>query len=74
MVLDAEDGGVLRAQALAGLVVQAHVGDAGAVREARRVHGEGVVLAGDVHPPALHILDGVVGAVVAEFQFVRFAP
>ncbi len=69
VVLHAEGGHVVAAQALDDAVVEVHVGDLGG---AQRVGGDGVVvvLAGDLDAAGGQALDRVVAAVVAEGQLL----
>lgn len=73
MVLDTKSARVLGAQAFAGGIVEARVGDGDSRGKRVRVEGEGVVLGGDGDFSRRGVLDGVVRPVVAELEFKRLA-
>ena len=50
------------------------MGDVDAVRQTVLVNGKSVILAGDLHLAGGEVLDGVIGAVMAEFIFSVVAP
>src|SRR4051794_18140104 len=79
VVLHREGRDVEGAETLDDLVVEADVAHldpavaVGAVERAleRRLHGEPVVVRGDLHPPGLPVEDGLVDAAVTERELVR---
>src|SRR5882724_3452848 len=74
MVLHAEHGQLRVAQALTRPVVEVDVGwFPAAAGERGGVHGEAVVLRGDLHARGREVAHRMVGAVVAERQLVRAA-
>src|ERR1019366_2138884 len=74
VVLEAEEGLLAVAEAFEVLVVQIDVGDFDVVEIERvRVHGEAVIVRGDLDAAGDLIADGVVGAAMSELELVGFA-
>src|ERR1035438_803333 len=74
MILHAEDGLLAVAEAFEGLVVEIDVGDFDVVEVERiRVHGEAVIVRGDLDAAGELIAHRMVSAAMSEFQFVGFA-
>ena len=72
MILHAKNRLRLVPHALDGLVVQIDAVHGDFRRQAFRVHGKTVVLRRDFHPAGFQILDRLVRAAMAEFQFEGF--
>lgn len=72
VVLDAEDGQGLVANAFDSAVVEVDVGDFHIVRQSVWVDCETVVLRGDGDFAGTEILDGLIASTVAEFELVGF--
>jgi hypothetical protein len=71
VVLHRKDGTVLQTKARHGLVVQVRVGDLTPCGlNGGPIHGESVVLAGDLDAHALGVEDGLIGPAVTEGEFV----
>ena len=74
MVLDGEGGQFAVAQALEGVVVEVDVGECyDFLVEGVEIDAETVILCGDFDFARAGVLHGLVGAPVAEFEFVRFS-
>ncbi len=74
VVLDAEDGVIAVAHSFDSVVVEIEMSNGdGGVWEGVRVDAEAVVLGSDLDLVRAVVQDGMVGAVVAEFQLVGFA-
>ena len=74
MVLNAESRKRSMFETFASIVVQVDVRDVHIVQiQALRIHGETVILRGDLHMPVFQIQNRMVAAMVSKFQFVSFA-
>jgi hypothetical protein len=74
MILNAEERQLFVAHSLVGVVVEVDVGDLNiAGRKRFGIDAEAVILRGDLDFLVLKILHGMIGAVVAKFQFEGFA-
>ena len=74
MVLHAEQRQRFVAQAFQRLIVEVYVGELDFVGvDGVGIYCEVVVVGGDFYPSRRVVADGMVAAVVAEFQFVCFA-
>ena len=74
MILHRKNRQLPVAHSLAGLVVQVPMGDLNLTARNRfRIHGEAVVLSGDLHSPRLEVHHRMVCPMVAEFQLVGFS-
>ena len=73
MILDRKQRESFMAQSFNGMIIQIGVNDLDlAGVEAFGIDAESVILRGDPDAALFLILDGMIGAVMAEFQFVRF--
>src|SRR5579864_9704467 len=71
MVLHAEHGLVPVAEALDGAVIQVRVRDLDLGGQRRRIHGEAMVLRGDLNPPRAKVLHRMIRATMAELELER---
>ncbi len=69
MVLDRECRQLSVLNPFDGVVVEVDMGQRHFVRKRRGVDGKAMVLGGDFHLPRRQILDGLVAAPMAEFEF-----
>src|SRR5260370_27803169 len=74
MILDTKDGFVFVSHSLDGLVVQVDAVDRDLRRQACRFDCEAMVLRGDLDFAGFEVLDGLIGAAMAKFQFESLAP
>src|SRR6056297_1335986 len=65
MILHREGAQIRRLEALAAAVVEADVGDPDVSGQAAGVHGEAVIVGGDLHAASLLVAHGMVPAAVA---------
>jgi hypothetical protein len=72
MKLDREDGQLPMPHAFDGVVIEVDVGGLEGLWHGARINGKAVIFGGDEHALGLQIADGLITAVMSEFQLHGF--